>query len=130
VAYRAPEKSVARVAQGAGGHYFTPGRINRRPVNFLVDTGATAVAMNSKVAEGLGIDFRKGRVISVSTAAGITSAYEVLLDSVSVGGVEVSNVKALVQEGHFPQEILLGNSYLQRVDVKIERGVLVLQSRI
>ena len=129
VTFKAPEKSVARISRGVGGHYFTPGRINNRPAQFVVDTGATAVAMNSIAANRLGIDYKRGRVVQVSTAGGITQGYVVNLSSVSVGNVTVNNVRAIVQEGAFPEEILLGNTYLQRVEFKIERGILILQSR-
>ncbi len=128
--YSAAEKSVARIQSGPGGHYSTPGRINNKPVNFLVDTGATTVAMNLPTAQYLGINYRRGREIKVSTANGIASAYLVMLDSVTVGTVTVNNVEATVSVGDFPQEILLGNSYLSRVEMRQESGVLVLESQL
>lgn len=126
--YKKAEKSIVRIAGGAGGHYITPGSINGRPVDFMVDTGATAVAMNLPTAKRLNIDYRNGQVVPISTAAGITRAYKVNLNSVTVGGIKLHNVEGFVNEGDFPQIILLGNSYLSRVDMKVDSGVLVLQA--
>ncbi len=127
--YEAPKKKEVRVARGLGGHYFTPGRINNQPVSFMVDTGATAVAMNSNMAKNLNIDYTKGVPVNVHTANGVAQGYRVLLHSVSVGNVKVSNVEAVINEGAFPADILLGNSYLARVEMNVDSGVLVLQSK-
>src|SRR5690606_4610269 len=70
-AFSAPTKAEVRIASGRGGHYVTPGRINGLPVTFMVDTGATMIAMNYQEAERLGIDYRAGTPISVNTANGV-----------------------------------------------------------
>lgn len=129
VQYSVPEKQAVRIARGMGGHYFTPGRINGRAVNFLVDTGATTVAMSSLMARKLGIDYKSGRPVRMQTANGIARGYRLMLDSVSVGTVKLHNVDAIVNEGAFPAEILLGNSYLSRVEMNVDNGVLVLQAK-
>lgn len=126
--YRKADKAVVRIASSQGGHYMTPGLINDRPVNFMVDTGATSVAMSLPTAQRLNIDYRNGQVIPISTAAGITRAYKITLQSVTVGGIKLHNVEAFVNESDFPQTILLGNSYLSRVDLKVDNGILVLQA--
>ncbi|HTF83294.1 MAG TPA: TIGR02281 family clan AA aspartic protease [Cellvibrio sp.] len=123
------QKSVVRIASTHGGHYVTPGRINGMPVEFMVDTGATMIAMNYVVAERLGIDYRAGRPIKVNTANGVAQAYEVILSSVSIGDLEVQQIRAAVSTTEFPQVILLGNSYLGKVDMQVDNGVLLLQSR-
>lgn len=127
--FAAPENTEVRIASGRGGHYFTPGRINGQAVNFMVDTGATAVAMGLPTAQELGINYRAGRRISVSTANGVVEAFSVMLDSVRIGAIELKLVEATVTVGDFPREILLGNSYLNRVDMRRENGVLVLEAR-
>lgn len=129
VEYTTPEKVEARVPRGIGGHYFTPGRINNRSVYFLVDTGATAVVLNSLMADKLGLDYLNGQRIQVQTANGVVPGYEVTLNSVAVGSVKVTGVRAIVNQGAYPTEILLGNSYLGRVEFKVEEGVLVLQAK-
>ena len=127
--YRAPEKTTVRIASQGGGHYFTPGRINKRPVTFLVDTGATTIAMNSQIAQQLGIDYKSGKRHRVQTASGTETAYRVTLQSAAVGALTINNVEASVLEGAFPAQILLGNSYLSRVDLQVDEGVLVLQAK-
>ncbi|NHO68170.1 TIGR02281 family clan AA aspartic protease [Aestuariicella hydrocarbonica] len=117
-----------RLQPGRGGHYVTPARINNRPVSVMVDTGATAVAMSLPQARALGIDYRNGELVPVSTANGIVNGYRVTLSSVTVGTVKVNNVAALVSMSDFPGEILLGNSYLSRVKMFKENGVLVFQN--
>lgn len=127
--FAVPEKSVVRIQSGPGGHYLTPGRINGQPVKFMVDTGATAVSMNLPTARRLGLDYRNGRRVTISTASGVETAYQVTLRSVRVGGIEINSVEGIVSMGDFPSEILLGNSYLSRVDLRRESGVLVLEAR-
>lgn len=127
--YKEAEIAEVRLQPGFGGHFLTPARINNRPVQVMVDTGASAVAMSLPQAKALGIDYRNGRLTNVSTAAGYVNSYQVLLDSVSVGNVRVDKVDALVNMSDFPDTILLGNSYLSRVKMFKQKGVLVLQNQ-
>jgi aspartyl protease family protein len=127
--YKAAEKNTVHLSSKRGGHFVTPARINGRPVTVMVDTGATSVAMSKTEAIKLGIDYRKGTPITVSTANGLTQAYQVMLSSVSVGTVKVNNVEASITDGAFPQIILLGNSYLSKVQMTQENGVLILESK-
>ena len=123
------EKTVVRIASTHGGHYVTPGRINGMPVEFMIDTGATMIAMNYVMAESLGIDYRAGRPIMVNTANGVAQAFEVILNSVAIGDLEQRQIRAAVSSTEFPQVILLGNSYLGKVDMQVDNGILLLQSR-
>ncbi len=118
-----------RLAQSRGGHYITPGRINGLPVEFMVDTGATYVAMNLSTAKKLGINYRAGEEGHTRTANGVVTVYNVLLDKVSVGEVEVRHVRASITLTDFPQTILLGNSYLSRVNMTRDHGVLILSTQ-
>lgn len=112
------------------GMYSTVGFINGHQVNFLVDTGATWIAMNANQARTLGINFRylgkKGRV---STANGIVPVYRVTLDKVRVGEIELTNVAAGVLEGNSPREVLLGNSFLNRVEMQRQGQVMLLKQK-
>lgn len=127
--FQQAEKSELRIASGRGGHYFINGKINGLPVNFMVDTGATSIAMNYLEAERLGIDYRAGEPISVSTANGIAKAFVVTLGRVSVGDIELHQVEAAVSTSSSPEIILLGNSFLGRLDMAIAEGVLVLKEK-
>ncbi|MBK6008787.1 TIGR02281 family clan AA aspartic protease [Ramlibacter ginsenosidimutans] len=113
---------------GSGGHFITPGAINGRAVQFLVDTGATSVSIGAADAERLGIDYRKGQLARGSTANGIVTVYRIKLDSVRVGDVEVSNVDAAVVPTDTGQ-VLLGNSFLDRFQMTRFNNQLVLERR-
>src|SRR4029077_20751298 len=106
----------------------TQGAINGRAVQFMVDTGATAVAMGVADAERLGIDYRKGQLSRGNTANGPVSVYQVKLASVRVGDVEIYDVDAAVLPtgaGH----VLLGNSFLNRFQMTRFNDQLVLERR-
>ncbi|GAB3664339.1 retropepsin-like aspartic protease family protein [Ramlibacter alkalitolerans] len=116
------------LSAGSGGHFVAPGAINGRAVQFLVDTGATSVAMGVQEAERLGIDYRKGQLTRGNTANGTVTAYLVRLNSVRVGEVEVFDVEAAV----LPVSggpILLGNSFLSRFQMTRLNDQLVLERR-
>lgn len=113
---------------GSGGHFLTQGAINGRAVQFMVDTGATTIAMGVAEAERLGIDYRKGQLGRGSTANGVVTVYHVKLPSVRIGDVEVYDVDASVLPaamGH----ILLGNSFLTRFQMTRHNDQLVLERR-
>jgi len=122
-------KTEVRIASGQGGHYYTKGLINGNPVDFIVDTGATSIAMNRFVAERLGIDYRGGTPITVNTANGTAKAYVVTLSNVSIGNIVVHQVQAAVSTTESPTVVLLGNTYLSKVNLEIDHGVLVLREK-
>ncbi|WP_049721058.1 retropepsin-like aspartic protease family protein [Gilvimarinus polysaccharolyticus] len=121
------ESIEVRLNQSSGGHYRSSGMINGQSVKFLVDTGATSVAMGVGHAERLGLDYKNGDQGVVTTANGQTHAYAVWLRSVAVGGITLSNVQAVVIANFGSQDILLGNSFLSNVDMSTDNGVLVLR---
>lgn len=128
-AFKRAEKAEMRIASGHGGHYFVQGKINSQAVDFMVDTGATDIAMNYLEAERLGIDYRAGRPISVRTANGVAKAFLITLPKVSVGDIELHQVSANVSTTRSPDIILLGNSFLGRLDMSVVDGVLVLKEK-
>lgn len=113
---------------GPGGHFMAQGAINGRPVQFMVDTGATLVAMGMDEAQRLGIDWKSGERGMVSTANGSAVAYRVVLSSVRVGDVEIANVAAVVTPQPMPM-ILLGNSFLSRFQMRREADTMRLEAR-
>ena len=119
-----------QVWRNTTGMYTTVGSINSLPVSFLVDTGATQVAMNASQARRLGIDYHvTGRPAEVTTASGVERAWLVMLDSVKVGDLEVRNVAAVVLEGVQPQVTLLGMSYLGRMEILNEGRLMTLRKK-
>lgn len=126
-----PQKTQASITKGVGGHFWVAGSIEGHPVQFLVDTGATSVAMNEGQARRLGIDYRVvGTPMVAGTAGGNVRGWRIRLDSVKVAGLEVLGVEAAVLEGDSPTEVLLGMSFLSRVRWREDNGVLLLESKI
>ncbi|RRS05316.1 TIGR02281 family clan AA aspartic protease [Aquabacterium soli] len=116
------------LAAGRGGHFFTLGSINGRSVNFVVDTGATLVAMSAAEAQRIGLKYEHGQPGYSSTANGVIRAYRIKLNSVRIGDVELQNVEASVSEGSMPY-VLLGNSFLSRFQMKRENDTMTLVKR-
>ena len=110
---------------GSGGHFMTAGQINGKAVQFMVDTGATSVAMSSQDADRAGINYRSGRPVNLSTANGMTQGFQVKLDSVRIGDVEVLSVDAVVSPQPMPY-MLLGNSFLTRFQMLRDNDQLTL----
>mmetsp|Transcript_32666 Transcript_32666/g.41961 ORF Transcript_32666/g.41961 Transcript_32666/m.41961 type:complete len:105 (+) Transcript_32666:3-317(+) len=102
--------------------------INGHTIDLLVDTGATSVAIGQVEADKLGLRYQQGRRIVTQTANGVVPAYQVQLASVRVGEVEVRNVEAIVIPGQIGH-VLLGNSFLNRFQMRRENDVMTLELR-
>lgn len=116
------------LSAGPGGHFTTNGAINGQATQFLVDTGATSISISQVEAERMGLRFREGRRLMTQTANGAVPAYQVQLASVRVGDVEVRNVDAIVIPGQM-SHVLLGNSYLNRFQMRRDNESLSLELR-
>lgn len=125
---RPAERKQVQVYRNQRGLYTTVGAINGLTVPFLVDTGASTVAMNSAQARRLGIDFRvDGEPATVVTASGRTEAWKLKLNSVKVGDLEVKGVDAVVIDGEQPATTLLGMSYLGRLEINNDGQLMTLR---
>ena len=110
--------------------FTTVGSINGFPVNMLVDTGASAVAINSIDAKRFGINYRlDGELTSVTTASGVENAYLVRLDKVTIGTITLHAIQGLVIEGPQPDTPLLGMSFLSRFDIINNGQVMTLKRK-
>ena len=105
------------LAADAGGHFFADGAINGGTMRFVVDTGASAIALPAADAERLRIDYRKGQRGVAKTANGEAATYIVRLDTVRIGDIELQNVEAMVLEKGLTVG-LLGMSFLNRVEMQ------------
>ncbi len=124
-----PEKAGA-IIRPVNGMYNVPGFINRQPVDFLVDTGASSIAISANQARKLGINYRsEGQKGYSSTASGYAKIYKIKLDSVRVGDIVIKNVDAAVLEGNHPTTALLGMSFLNHVNMKRDGQLLVLEKK-
>jgi aspartyl protease family protein len=117
------------VAADTRGHFYIDGAVNRVPVRFLVDTGATMVSLPQRDAERLGIDYRRGRRGMSHTANGPATVYLVRLDTIRIGEIELHGVEALVHEGPGLDQALLGMSFLNRVAMQREGATMTLIQR-
>jgi aspartyl protease family protein len=113
---------------GSGGHFSTQGTINGKAVQFLVDTGATTVAMGLPTAERLGINYKAGQPSRSMTANGVVHTWRVRLASVRIGDVEVYDVEGSVLQADMPI-VLLGNTFLTRFQMTRSNDQLVLERR-
>ncbi|MBC7944946.1 MAG: TIGR02281 family clan AA aspartic protease [Burkholderiales bacterium] len=120
--------SVTLVADGRG-HFLPSGSINGRSVKFLVDTGATMISMSNSEAKRLGVNYLQGETGYSSTANGVVPVYKIKLDSVKVGDILLNNVDGLVHEGNNLDIVLLGMSFLNRVEMRRDGNNMTLIKR-
>jgi aspartyl protease family protein len=120
--------SVVLTADGRG-QYFTTGSINGASTRFVVDTGATSVALSGADAQKLGLDYKKGRRGMTSTANGVAPMYVITADKVSVGDITLHQVEVSVIEGTGLPITLLGMSFLNRLEIKQDGGKMILTKR-
>ena len=110
--------------RGLDGHYRAEALINNQKVDVLVDTGATGVAISQRVADKLGL--KSIDAVTTNTANGNSVGYMVRLESVKVGGVEAQNVAAMIAPG-LDGDVLLGMSYLGRMDVRLYKNEMTIK---
>lgn len=124
-----PKADVVHINRDPMGQYRVRGTINNHLVDFLVDTGASIIAISERQASAMGLDFKAGRPGHVQTAQGNAEAYFLSLDNVKVGGISLHGVQATVLQGGFPTDVLLGMSFLNQVQMSDNNGVLTLTSQ-
>lgn len=107
------------------GHYVTSGTINGQPVTFMLDTGATGVAIPEAIARKL--DIPRGRPYRTQTANGISTSYAASLDSVAVGEIELRDVQAGIAPGLAMDQILLGMTFLKHIEFTQRGDTLILR---
>ncbi|WP_046111639.1 retropepsin-like aspartic protease family protein [Aquincola tertiaricarbonis] len=113
---------------GPGGHFMSGGQINGKTVQFMVDTGASVVALSQAEAERIGLDYKRGARGMTQTANGAVPVHLVTLTSVRLGGAEVYQVPAVVLPEQMPF-VLLGNSFLSRFQMKQVNDTLRLEKK-
>lgn len=96
------------------GHYVSSGTINGESVTFLLDTGATDVAIPQSLEKKL--QLKRGRSIYINTANGTSNAYTTQLDSLSIGAIQLRNIDATIAPNMKGDEVLLGMSVLKQLD--------------
>jgi len=117
-AFESVSRDVVTLYADGRGHFLADGKINKMPVRFLVDTGATTVAINSSLATRVGINYKAGLQGVSKTASGHVRTWLVKLDTVSIGDIVLRNVDAGVIDGPQPDTPLLGMSFLNALEMK------------
>jgi len=121
--------SVVTLTADNRGHFSTVGAINGAPVRFLVDTGASMIAMGRSDAQRANIDFlKRGQPSASQTANGVVRTWVVKLNRVRVGSVTLHNVDAAVHDSELPF-VLLGMSFLNRMEMIRDGDRLTLKQR-
>lgn len=114
---------VLTLHEARDGHFYAGGTINGYSVRFMVDTGATSVALSENLARKIGLPF--GAKSQGSTANGITDQWLTVIDVVEIGDVRVERVQAAILP-NMDEEVLLGMSFLRHFDWQQRGGELQL----
>jgi aspartyl protease family protein len=129
IAGTGPSAQMATLYANNAGHFMGDGYINGSPVRFLVDTGASSIALSSKEAQRLGLQYLGGDTGVAQTAGGNVRAYRVSLNSIKIGGIVMHQVEAMVLEGDAPPFVLLGMTALNRLQMERDGMVLTLTKK-
>lgn len=122
------ERQAVSLTADARGHFAAMGSLNGYPVTFLVDTGATSIAINADEARRLGLDYRAGQATGVGTAAGVVPAWHVKFNTVKVGAITLHQVDGMVVESGLSVP-LLGMSFLNRMEMRRDGQTMTLTQR-
>lgn len=125
----AAEVASVTLYADSSGHHLTEGQINGATLKFIVDTGASAIVLNSNDARKAGIDYKKGEVAQMQTANGIVNGYRVSINALRLKGLVLNQVEAVVLEGASPPVVLLGMTALNRMEMKREGIALTLTKK-
>lgn len=124
VMHATPDGGPVTLKRNRAGHFEAPGKINGEPVTFLLDTGATYVAVPRDLAVSLGLE--PGRSAWFNTANGRVEGNLTMLDQVALGGISASNVQGSISPGMERDTVLLGMSFLNLLVIEIRDGEMVL----
>jgi len=126
--FEAKKVEAITIRRDASLHYLISGQVNGRSTPFVVDTGATLIALSDDQANRLGLNWKTNPSGRVETAGGITKAYSVMLEKVSIGGLDIYHVEAVV----IPKQAtpaLLGMSFLRHFEMSESDNVLTLKKK-
>lgn len=125
VSIRSDSAIEVRLDSNRQGHYLVNGQINGTDVTFLLDTGATFVAIPESVAGELNL--QRGRPVMVNTANGLTESYSTRIDTLTLGDIRLHDVAAGIVPGMGGEGVLLGMSALRQLDFSQQGGQLILR---
>ena len=123
------DHATAILASDRNGHFVSSGSVNGSAVQFLVDTGATMVSMSVADAKHAGVNYLAGARLYLQTANGVVPGYGVKLAKVTLGDITLRDVDGLVSEGGDLPVVLLGMSFLGKLEMRREGDALTLIKR-
>lgn len=110
------------------GNFYVDGRINGHAVRFMIDTGATAVAVPDRLRWELGLS--RGRFLKGKTAAGLAGMYETQIETLSIGPIELHDVPAVLYPDAADETVLLGMSALRELYLSQQNGQMILRHEV
>lgn len=119
------QDQLVQLQRNRYGHYVADGKINNKKVVFMLDTGATDISIPEQVAQRLKL--KAGVRIPVNTANGQIDVYATTLDRVSLGSIELHNIRANINPYMHGEEILLGMSFLRHLDFSQQGDQLLIR---
>lgn len=128
-AFKKTDRNKHTIYADRAGMFRLNGEINGKNTRFLLDTGATYIALSEVEADRMGLIYENGRKSLIQTASTVVPVWNILLDSVTVGDISVSQVEAVVLQGNQPQPALLGMSFLQHVKLERDGVSMVLRQK-
>lgn len=128
-AFKKSTSSKHTIYADRSGMFRLNGEINGKPTRFLLDTGATYIAMSAMEADRMGLVYENSKKSLIQTASTVVPVWNILLDNVRVGDIAVSQVEAVILQGSQPQPALLGMSFLQHVKLERNGAAMVLQQK-
>jgi len=123
------EHATVSLTPDKNGHFVSSGSINGASVRFLVDTGATMVAMNVDEARRAGVNYLAGERGVSQTANGVTPIYRVKLAQVTLGDITLRDIDGVVHENSALPMVLLGMSFLGKLEMRRDGDSLILAKR-
>ncbi|MCL1826185.1 MAG: retroviral-like aspartic protease family protein [Betaproteobacteria bacterium] len=117
------------IESDALGHFLIDGEINGRGVRFLVDTGASLIAIGYSTAQSLGLDLDDGHKSRAHTAGGLVDTWRVTLKSLKIGGLRFDNIDAVVMQADMPQ-VLLGMNILEQMEMRRDGKLMRLRKKL
>ncbi len=127
--FKKPDKKKLRVFSDSQGMFLVDGAINGKSTRFLIDTGASHIAISSAEADRLGLDYKNAPTGRVQTASEEVPVWNITLDRVKVGAIAVPQVSAVVLRGDRPRHILLGMTFLQHLNMQRDGTAMVLEKK-
>ena len=110
------------------GHFVNSGLINGKVIQYMIDTGATTVALSKSDAQRIGLQFEQGQPVMLATGNGNVQGWRIMIESIRVGDIELRNVESVVIPQPMPY-VLLGNSFLNAFQMSRSSNEMVLERR-